>query len=147
MSEGVTTLGVLVGLAAGVPAGIAYARAKRAWTDLRVTRTAVSGMRRSAWGLTRSAVGWLLVLGVLGVGAVAWAVETAFPGPAGAACAAASATPSAATPTGGRAAADARGAAAPWATPRAARPATAAAATAAATVAAPSPGPSCPPAR
>lgn len=61
---GVTLAGVLVGLVAGFPAGVLYAVARRAWSDVGVTKSAVPNLQRSAWGFTGQAIflGFLLAV-------------------------------------------------------------------------------------
>jgi hypothetical protein len=73
MLRGVTAMGLLLGLAIGFPAGMAYAVGRRAWRDLSGAKRLVGGARTAAWGATRLMVVWLVGLSVLVVAAVAWA--------------------------------------------------------------------------
>jgi uncharacterized YccA/Bax inhibitor family protein len=73
MFRGVTTLGLILGMLIGFPAGMAYAVGRRAWRDVAGAKRLVGGARRTAWHASRVMVAWLVGVAVLVVAAVAWA--------------------------------------------------------------------------
>jgi hypothetical protein len=64
---------LLLGLALGLFAGIAFAVARRSWRDYRNTKKLVPGMRKTAWGLIRLAATRGGIVLLLCIAAVGWA--------------------------------------------------------------------------
>jgi hypothetical protein len=73
MTHGLLSGGFLAGILIGFLAGSAFSVARRAWRDHGIARTAVPKLRRTAFGVTGAAVGWMVVIGVLTIAAVGWA--------------------------------------------------------------------------
>ncbi len=55
------------GIALGYFTGYATAVARRAWKDYKITKNSVPGLRKGAWATTRTAVGWIAAVSVIGV--------------------------------------------------------------------------------
>ena len=53
--------GVLIGLVAGFPGGMLFARVRRGWSDVSSAKAGVPKARKTAWTLTRQAI----ILGLL----------------------------------------------------------------------------------
>jgi hypothetical protein len=53
--------GFLIGLVAGFPGGMLFARVRRGWSDVSSAKAGVPKARRSAWTVTRQAI----ILGLL----------------------------------------------------------------------------------
>jgi hypothetical protein len=81
MQRGVTMAGVLLGLVIGLPAGVAFAVARRAWRDLTKTKALLPGMRRDAWGFTRAAAVWMVGVAVVVGALAAWLANGERPNP------------------------------------------------------------------
>lgn len=64
---------LLLGVVFGLVAGIAFAIARRAWTDYGKARAGLPGMRRTAWLLTRIATTRIGIVVLVCVAAVAYA--------------------------------------------------------------------------
>jgi hypothetical protein len=64
---------LVLGVALGLFAGIAYAVARRAWVDYRKTVDLVPGMRKTAWALIRLATAKGGIVLLLCIAAVSWA--------------------------------------------------------------------------
>lgn len=75
MDRSLPSGGLLLGLAIGFVAGYAAAAARRAWSDFTKTKASLPGLKKTAWGATKPAGGWIVVVVVLAVAAVAWAVD------------------------------------------------------------------------
>ena len=61
MSSNPLTVGVLIGIVVGFPAGVLYAVARRSWTDFTGAKKAIPAARKAAWNRIREA----LILGAL----------------------------------------------------------------------------------
>ena len=64
---------LLLGVILGLVVGIAFAIARRAWTDYAKTKAGLPGMRKGAWGLIRIAASRAGIVLLICVAAVAWA--------------------------------------------------------------------------
>ncbi|MDG4791425.1 hypothetical protein O7626_36975 [Micromonospora sp. WMMD1102] len=64
---------LLVGVAFGLFAGVAYAMARRAWTDYRKIRASLPGLRGTAWAMTRIATSRVGIVLLICLAAVGWA--------------------------------------------------------------------------
>ncbi|GAA3737597.1 hypothetical protein GCM10022225_20540 [Plantactinospora mayteni] len=64
---------LLVGVAFGLFVGAAYAVARRAWADYRKARASLSGLRKTAWTVTRIATSRGGIVLLICLAAVGWA--------------------------------------------------------------------------
>jgi hypothetical protein len=64
---------LVLGVALGLFAGIAFAVARRAWVDYRKTKALVPGMRKTAWALVGVATTKGGIVLLLCIAAVGWA--------------------------------------------------------------------------
>lgn len=63
----------MLGIAIGLPAGIALAVARRAWKDFTATKNSLPGLRTAAWQGTRATAGRFVFLAILVGAAIGWA--------------------------------------------------------------------------
>ncbi|HZN71088.1 MAG TPA: hypothetical protein VFC00_05295 [Micromonosporaceae bacterium] len=73
MDRSITAAGVLLGMAIGFVTGVAFAVAKRAWSDHTKTKALIPGLKTAAWTSTRTSAGRFTIAGILVVAAIAWA--------------------------------------------------------------------------
>jgi ABC-type dipeptide/oligopeptide/nickel transport system permease component len=73
MDRPLSAVSLTIGVVLGIAVGIAYAMARRAWRDYKVTKDSLTGLKKTAWGLLRIAFtrGGLVIL--LCLAAMGWA--------------------------------------------------------------------------
>ena len=73
VDRSITAAGVLLGIGIGFIGGIGFATFRRAWLDVRKAKVQLTGLRKTAWVVTRVATTKVGIVGLLIVAAVAWA--------------------------------------------------------------------------